>query len=235
VRDLLVEEDLHADEVGADFASEAERLGEAMASVHADLATVFDTAVLGPAELADLSAQMRSRLDAAVEVVPELAASAAAIERTFSALGALTTPIPAQRIHGDLHLAQTLRTVKGWKIIDFEGEPMKTLAERVRLDSPLRDVAGMLRSFDYAAGATLREFGTGDQLSYRADEWSRRNRHAFLDGYAARAGLDVDDVTVVLHAYEVDKAVYEAVYEARNRPSWLAIPVNAIARLASEE
>jgi maltokinase len=235
VRDLLVEEDLHADEVGGDFAGEAERLGEATASVHADLAAMFDTSTLSGDDLGRVAGAMALRLDAAIAVVPELSPHADGIRRHYDALSALDTSMPAQRVHGDLHLGQTLRTVKGWKIIDFEGEPLKSLEERVALDSPLRDIAGMLRSFDYAAGATLREFGSGEQLNFRADEWATRNRQAFLDGYASVAGVGPAGAQVVIRAYEADKAVYESVYEARNRPSWLAIPLHAVARLATEE
>ena len=92
---------------------------------------------------------MRARLDAALDVVPELAVRRRA-RATYDA-SPTSTNVPVQRVHGDLHLGQTLRTVKGWKIVDFEGEPAKPLAERLLPDSPWRDVAGMLRSFDYAA------------------------------------------------------------------------------------
>jgi maltokinase len=235
VRDLLVEADLFADEVGGDFAAEAQRLGEATAQVHADLAAEFDAEVYTGAQLAGLAGGMRLRLDAAIHVVPELAEHADGLRRRYDALGELTGPLPVQRVHGDLHLGQTLRTVKGWKIIDFEGEPAKPLDERIALDTPFRDVAGMLRSFDYAAGATLREFGTGEQLARRAHEWSARNRDAFIDGYAQATHALTPEAEVVVRAYEADKAVYEAVYEARNRPSWLPIPLHAIARLAAEE
>jgi maltokinase len=236
VRDLLVEADLYPDEVGGDFAGEAQRLGEATAQVHEDLAAEFDTETYTPEQQAALAGGMGLRLDAAIHVVPEIARHAAGLRARYDALAALTTPLPVQRVHGDLHLGQTLRTVKGWKILDFEGEPAKPLDERVALDTPFRDVAGMLRSFDYAAGATLREFGQGEQLAHRAHEWSTRNREAFLDGYAqaTRRPLTPEAMTVI-RAYEADKAVYEAVYEARNRPSWLPIPLHAIARLAAEE
>jgi maltokinase len=235
VRDLLVEADLFPDEVGGDFAGEARRLGEATAQVHSDLAAAFDTATYTAEQQAALAAGMGLRLDAAIHIVPELAEHAAGLRARFDALAALTTPLPVQRVHGDLHLGQTLRTVKGWKIIDFEGEPAKPLEERVALDTPYRDVAGMLRSLDYAAGATLREFGQGEQLAHRAHEWSARNRDAFLEGYAEHTRPLTPDAMIVIGAYEVDKAVYEAVYEARNRPSWLPIPLHAIARLAAEE
>jgi maltokinase len=233
VRDLLVEEDLRADEVGGDFAAEAERLGAATASVHADLAELFPTATSTRAQLEELAAAMRARLEAAINVVPELKDYAETLEATYDALAAWPEDVPVQRIHGDFHLGQTLRTVKGWKIIDFEGEPAKPLSERLALDSPLRDVAGMLRSFDYAAGATRQDFGPGDQLVYRAEEWTQRNRNAFLAGYSEEIGTDVAAYAVLLRAYEADKAVYEAVYETRNRPSWLSIPLTAIVRFAA--
>ncbi|MBA3310526.1 MAG: aminoglycoside phosphotransferase [Nocardioidaceae bacterium] len=235
VRDLLVEEDLHPDEVGGDFAGEAERLGEATAEVHADLARLFGTGTLTTDQRKRLVDAMRQRLDKALSIVPELEEHANGLRHHFDNLADLDEPIFVQRVHGDFHLGQTLRTVKGWKIIDFEGEPAKSLPERAALDSPLRDVAGMLRSFDYAAGATLQQFGGSEQLRYRSTEWSTRNRAAFLNGYSSGRGEDASEHQVLLRAYEADKAVYEAVYETRNRPGWLRIPLRALARLAPEE
>lgn len=235
VRDLLVEEDLHPDEVGGDFASEASRLGAATAQVHAALAELFETSELEGNGLVALVQGMHDRLNAATEIVPELAQLAEALGRHYDCLAELDSPVPVQRVHGDLHLGQTLRTVWGWKIIDFEGEPLKSFGERVALDTPVRDVAGMLRSFDYAAGATRWEFGPSEQLRYRAQEWSGRNRAAFVQGYDEVAGEPDASRDTLVRAYETDKAVYEAVYETRNRPGWLAIPLSALARLAAEE
>lgn len=235
VRDLLVEGDLHPGEVGADFAGEAERLGGATAEIHARLAEIFGTETLPAVEARGLAGAMGLRLESAIHVVPELAEYEAGLRAHYDALAEHDAPIRVQRIHGDFHLGQTLRTVKGWKIIDFEGEPAKSLEERVAPDSPWRDVAGMLRSLDYAAGSTLREFGASDpQLGYRAQEWAQHNRAAFVDGYASVAGAPSPGDQVLLRAYETDKAVYEAVYEARNRPTWLEIPLAAIAQLASD-
>jgi maltokinase len=142
---------------------------------------------------------------------------------------------PIQRVHGDLHLGQTLRTVNGWKLVDFEGEPAKPLTDRMLPDSPWRDVAGMLRSFDYAARSVERDFvlvagDAADQLSFRAVEWVERNRAAFLNGYLD--GRELTDVErTLVEAYEADKAVYEVGYEARNRPTWITIPLSALAKL----
>jgi len=233
VRDLFAEADLHADEVGGDFAAESERLGAATAEVHALMARSLATAVAGPDESVDTAKQLHARLDAALEVVPELAAHAGALRTAYDQVAQLTGDVPVQRVHGDYHLGQVLRTQDGWLLLDFEGEPARPLAERTALMSPLRDVAGMLRSYDYAARHLLAERGGDGQLAYRATEWAERNRSAFCDGYAAAAGTDPRDDAVLLRAFELDKAVYEVVYEARNRPTWLPIPVGSIERLAA--
>jgi maltokinase len=234
-RNLFAEADLHADEVGGDFAGEAHRLGAAVADVHELLASEFPTQPLDPDAVAQA---MRDRLTAALDIVPDLAEHRPALVQRFDAVvGIGDDALLAQRIHGDLHLGQTLRTSLGWKLVDFEGEPAKHLHERRLPDSPWRDVAGMLRSFDYAARAVARDLdGSGEeaaQTAYRAEEWVQRNTRAFLDGYAEQRGrpLTGPELTLVT-AYLVDKAVYEAVYETRNRPAWVDIPLAALQRLA---
>ena len=230
VRDLYAEADLHADEVGGDFAGEAERLGEATASVHRDLAQVLPTAEVGPDWYAEVAAQLTARLDAATAIVPELAEHADGLRGLYASVAGLTGPLVVQRVHGDLHLGQVLRTATGWIVLDFEGEPARSLSARRELDSPLRDVAGMLRSFDYAARHMLVEQPGDPQRAYRAQEWADRNRAAFRAGYTGAGGTDPSGP--LLTAFEADKAVYECVYEARNRPHWLMIPLTSLARLA---
>ncbi|HEX2892631.1 MAG TPA: hypothetical protein VHO29_01340 [Marmoricola sp.] len=236
-RNLFAEGDLHADEVGGDFAAESHRLGVAVAEVHAVLAGAFPTR---PLDLAATARAMRDRLDAAVEVVPELAEHRDALAEQFEAVATLAGggAHRAQRIHGDLHLGQTLRTSLGWKLVDFEGEPAKDLAERRLPDSPWRDVAGMLRSFDYAVRAVARDLDSTEaeasQIAYRSGEWVERNTAAFLDGYVEQRGapLTADEQTLIT-AYAADKAVYEAIYETRNRPAWVDIPLAALQRIAA--
>lgn len=236
VRNLFLEADLHPHDVGGDFAGEAGRLGQALAEVHAELAQRFATHVLTPDEVVARVDAMVARVDEAVAVVPELAAHRDEIVAAFEALSGLgeQIPIEVQRIHGDLHLGQTLRTVKGWKFVDFEGEPATPLAHRQLPDSPWRDVAGMLRSFDYApsaatlTGRTAEPGDAADQQAFRGAEWAARNSQAFLLGYC---GAEVSGPqSTLLRAYVLDKAVYETLYEARNRPTWVSIPLAGIRR-----
>jgi maltokinase len=138
------------------------------------------------------------------------------------------------RHHGDLHLGQTLETPRGWVIIDFEGEPARSLPERRRKRSPLRDVAGMLRSFAYAASATALLRGVD-----APDDWEQRARDEFLDGYATTIDVNLvpsgPAMEKLLSVFELEKAVYELRYELNNRPDWVKIPVAGIVRMLAQE
>lgn len=226
---------------GREFTDEARALGRATAEVHLALAAALPTESLGPHQTANLADAMSGRLDATAQAVPALLPYVGGLRTAFDALarsgsgpgavdgteagaGAGGGPVTrAQRVHGDLHLGQTLRTPDGeWSLIDFEGEPARPLTERRRPQPAVRDVAGMLRSFDYAA-RNHQPWNPG---------WAERSRSAFCDGYADATGTDPREDAALLRAYETDKAVYEVLYEARNRPDWLPVPMAAIHRLA---
>lgn len=214
---------------GEDFVAEARALGRATAEVHTALAHALPTVTLGHVQMRALVDGMTERLEAAVQAVPALRPYADDLRSAYTALDDLASEgrtWTAQRIHGDLHLGQCLRSPAGtWSLIDFEGEPARPLAERRMPQPAVRDVAGMLRSFDYAARTT----------DPPQPEWATHCRAAYCSGYAEAAGRDPRTEPVLLRAYETDKAVYEAVYEARHRPDWLPVPMAALHRLASAD
>ena len=216
---------LRAAQQGTDFTTAARELGEVTASVHTALARVLPNREASVADIARITSVMERRLRAASELVPDIAARAPQIQAVFAAARSASWP-PLQRIHGDYHLGQVLHSPeRGWLLLDFEGEPLRPLAERSEPDSTFRDVAGMLRSLDYAGGSAEQE-----RPEVSARDWVDNGLTAFLDGYSAAAD-DPRDHDDLLGAFLLDKALYEVVYEARNRPTWLAIPVAAITRL----
>ncbi|MER8027797.1 maltokinase [Streptomyces bauhiniae] len=214
---------------GEDFTREARALGRATAEVHTALARALPTVTLGHAQLELLAGGMTERLAAAVQAVPALRPYETGLRSAFEALADLAREgqtWTAQRVHGDLHLGQCLRSPgDGWSLIDFEGEPSRPLAERRMPQPAVRDVAGMLRSFDYAAHSAPTP----------APDWAHACRAAYCTGYAEVTGRDPRTDPVMLRAYETDKAIYEVVYEARHRPEWLAVPMSAVRRLASPD
>ncbi|MFF0626563.1 maltokinase [Streptomyces sp. NPDC004296] len=218
--------------VRADFTRSARALGHATAEVHTALAQALPTTELRRPQLDAIAAQMNERLEATARAVPVLQPYRARLRTAFDALAAMGhdgRSWAAQRIHGDLHLGQTLRSVEGgrWALIDFEGEPARPLTERRRPQPAVRDVAAMLRSFDYAARSGP---AGGDPWAL---DWAHRTRAAYCLGYAEAGGLDPRSAPELMRAYETDKAVYEVLYEARHRPDWLAVPMAAIRRLAA--
>lgn len=235
VRDLLAEGDLHPDEVGGDFATEAHRLGGVIASMHRDLADAFGLRPTDEHATDRLLAGIVRDAEALATRVPEMAELSGEVRRTCDRLaGDLdAADLVGQRIHGDLHLGQVLRTVGGWVVIDFEGEPAVSLAERRGRGSRFRDVAGLIRSLDYAARYPLYASTVNPQRAYRSDEWLARNRSAFLDGYAESYGRDPRERPAVLTVFELAKAIYEVDYEQRHRPGWVKIPLDAVRALTS--
>jgi maltose alpha-D-glucosyltransferase/alpha-amylase len=162
---------------------------------------------------------------------------------------ALTGPIKAMRtrVHGDYHLGQVLYTGSDFVIIDFEGEPARPLPDRRGKQSPLQDVAGMLRSFHYAAFAPLLGPATGNSISQSrfarvsrwAEAWSRCAANRFLERYYELSGAanylpaDSQERAKVLQIYLLAKAIYELGYELNNRPGWVGIPLEGISALLS--
>lgn len=214
---------------GDDFSVEARALGASTAAVHRSLATLFPTRDTAPADHDATAETWRRRLAIAIAEVPAISERREAIESVYRR--AFATDWPAlQRIHGDYHLGQVLQTPqRGWVLLDFEGEPLRPMRERVQPDLALRDVAGMLRSFDYVAGSIRLDQPHRSPEAVRG--WAGAARAAFLDGYARESDTDLAALSPLLAALELDKAVYEAIYEARNRPTWVTIPLRAIARL----
>ncbi|RRC95506.1 1,4-alpha-glucan branching protein [Schaalia canis] len=205
---------------------------------------------------------LRQRAAWALEEVPalheQIPGLAGKIAHVYARIDACDVLEPATRIHGDYHLGQVLREkIAGedagsdsdsgrWFVLDFEGEPLRPLAQRLLPDQPLRDVAGMLRSFDYAAAVGA----SADSIagSHTASDWLAAVRAAFLEGYEAELNADLEGASAsrihgndaltpaerrraLLTALELDKALYEAVYEARNRPDWLEIPLRGVKTL----
>jgi maltose alpha-D-glucosyltransferase / alpha-amylase len=196
------------------------------------------TVVLNQLEerLGTLSDIVRGQAEAALAVRTALLNALANI-RDIDRLGLAT------RIHGDYHLGQVLRVEEDFVILDFEGEPGRPLAERRAKHSPLKDVAGMIRSFSYAAYAALFAFTVHAPAEYThleawADTWQHWATQSFLQGY--RTALAESSLVpagesfhALLRAFELEKALYELGYELNNRPDWMRIPLAGILKLAA--
>ena len=214
--------------------ADATEIGGITAELHAALASRPDAPGF-PARLATVEelaswrvsaeAQLRGAIEAQTgDARARLEALAPAIAERLAAVQEADTA-RVTRIHGDYHLGQLLRTERGFAVVDFEGEPARPLAERRQPSSPLRDVAGMLRSFDYAARTAQR----GGALGFEPDAWLPDARAAFL---AAYGGLPPGGERL-LAAFELEKACYEVRYEANNRPEWTWLPLAALERMVA--
>lgn len=218
-------EPIEALDVAAWQAGMQEYLDRVMGTVASTLETVPAPVQEVARQVVDLAPRFRSELEA------------------VQALGQGVTKI---RVHGDYHLGQVLKTGEAFVILDFEGEPARPLEERRAKQCALKDVAGMLRSFDYAAHAGLftaiaaapDDLGLADRLAPWADRWLAAVREAFLEGYLAEtweAGASFlprgrEALEAVLRVFELDKAIYELNYEINNRPAWLRIPLEGLRR-----
>src|SRR6478752_3358217 len=238
----LALEDLR--EAPARFVDRARELGDVTGQLHTALAADATDPAFAPEETsAESLGLLNATVDEEIEQVflhlpqdmPELAPIRGRGQEVRERLSLLTTVGTAGRIirhHGDYHLGQVLHgEARGWVILDFEGEPARTLVERRRKRSPLRDVAGMLRSFAYAA--TAAELTRDAEIP---DDWEERARERFLESYFETVDatlLPAGDAAIerILAVFELEKAVYELRYELDNRPDWVGIPVAGIERL----
>ena len=225
------------------FAERLHRLGEVTGAMHTVLASDSNDPAFAPETpsveaLALLMATVDEEIERVFLTLPEdderLAPIAGRGEEVREQLRMLThagSAGKAIRTHGDYHLGQTLWSDGDWVILDFEGEPARSHTDRRRKRSPLRDVAGMLRSFAYVASAV--ELLRGMRAP---DGWEEQARTRFLDGYLGTVDpvlLPAGQVAIerMLAVYELEKAVYELQYELDNRPDWVGIPVAGIQRL----
>ncbi|MDQ1294396.1 MAG: maltokinase [Actinomycetota bacterium] len=217
---------------GSSFAEQSHQLGQATAQVHATLAQVMPTRQVTPRLLGKLADGLTERIDWAVEAAPALGEFAPQARPLVDAVRHLRRAPRLQQIHGDYHLGQVLHHGdRGWVLLDFEGEPLRPLVDRVQPDFPLRDIAGMLRSFDYAARHSMIDLDDADPRALAAARWVHSCREAFLTGYASVTGHDPRSDVELLRALELDKALYEVAYETRNRPGWVQVPLAAVRRL----
>jgi maltokinase len=242
------------DDQDAAFFAESQRLGQVVAEMHLALAGEFPDPAMRPAPLTATSLNewadamtgeldsLLARGDPALEL---LRVARDGVVARFDAIRSLPPGGLLIRVHGDLHLGQLLRVDTGWVVLDFEGEPDRTPAQRRELSSPVRDVAAMLRSFDYAAAAAIAERTSPDTdegrhlLGY-GDAWADANRDAFWAAYLETIGshpvLPAPGRALVLRrAFEVQKAVYEIGYELGHRPAWVEIPLRFLLRGAERQ
>jgi len=236
VRDVLASR-LAPEESGGDLAPDSARLGTTIAALHVAMADAWGQEPGDPEVWVD---QMTGALDEVTTLAGPSLVDVDAVRARMDDARQLEDAGAEIRVHGDLHLAQVIQVDAGWLVLDFEGEPARRRDDRFTSSSPLRDVAGMLRSLHYVAATGLAEWDQGDdELLGLLDLWEERNRDAFLGAYFAEEGIDdlvpVDPAarTALLAAFELDKAVYELGYELAHRPDLESIPLAGIDRLVA--
>lgn len=218
-----------------------EGLGDVTAALHVALArSEVDPELVGEAmDRSDLDA-LAGRISHSLTDAPPDALKG--IARTLKALSQIEDGGAKTRIHGDYHLGQVLRSPKGWMVLDFEGEPLRSLVDRRAKQTPLKDVAGMLRSLNYVVVATMFERTDDDSEEWtRLEPWARVwedvARDRFLSAYLTRAHEgrflpgERDDLLLILEALEIEKALYELDYERGHRPQWVRIPQHGLIRV----
>ena len=226
----------------SNYSNFATNLGRRLAQMHEVLARETDDAAFSPEPLDEegaeaLAERIGNELDRAIARLGDahdLAGKAPALKQRIAAVAKSAIGTPRTRIHGDLHLGQVLVTGSDVMIIDFEGEPTRPLAERRGKDIPLRDVAGIVRSFDYAAAVAERSRpAAAHTWETRAEEGAEAFRtraiDAFLEGYGFATDGERDPL---LDLFILEKAAYEVSYEAANRPDWIEVPAMGLARAA---
>lgn len=240
-RPMLVEER------ASELLDAIEQLGEATGDLHVTLAREdFEPEVrpepLESHEIAELARDMLACVSTLEGDVPELSQMSDQIAAHIQAIDSITDFGQKTRVHGDYHLGQVLRSSRQWLLLDFEGEPARTLVERRQKQSPLKDVAGMLRSFNYAAYAALFERCEPDDEEWKrlepwAGTWEALARTRFITAYLTKSyeghflPQDRDSLALLLDLFELDKALYEVRYERGHRPHWLRIPLRGIAEI----
>ena len=228
------------------FLDRLRALGEVTGRMHAALGSDSSDPAFAPEEpsteaLALLTATIDEEIERVFLDLPEnetvapIAGRGEDVRERLQVLSHVGAAGRVIRTHGDYHLGQTMLADRGWVILDFEGEPARPLPERRLKRSPLRDVAGMLRSFSYvtAGSELLRD-------SPAPEGWEERARETFLEGYFESMETSLlppgqDAIEKLLAVFELEKAVYELRYELNNRPDWVGIPVAGIRRLLDSE
>lgn len=231
----LLERRVHPKATRSDFARESARLGATVARLHVALAEAFG------AEPADASAMVDWLVGGLARYLPDHD-DRDGIEASYRRLAHADDLGMVTRVHGDLHLGQTLWTRRHWKVIDFEGDPIRTVAERRLPSSPMRDIAGLLRSLHYASEQALADQRDPDdpELNVLVEAWQQRATEAFLTGYTSidavhpllphhRSSRDA-----LLRVFEIEKATMELSDAQRDTPGRVGLPERAVTRLLGD-